>query len=190
MHADGIFYANSILLGIGLAVDAFIIALSNGMNGIGRKKCLTAAILLAVFQFSAVMSGWAVAYTTYAYCGWIKKVFSWIAAIVFLFMSVKMFVSAARNNNATAGEQCGILSLVIQCGAASTDALTVGFTIEEYGYVSAIICSGLIAAVTFSVYVAGHIIGKHFGVKLGRAASVIGGLAFIAIAVDIIIGAI
>ena len=187
MYAGGMFYVNSLLLGVGLAVDAFIIALSNGMNGIGVKKGFIVALLFAVFQFAAVMAGWAVAYTAYKYYGWIKKVFSWAAAAVFLYMSVKMFLSAAHNDSANVST-VGVLALIVQCAAASVDALTVGFTIEEYGYVSAIICSGIIAAVTFTLYAIGHTIGKHFGVKLGRAATIIGGMAFIAIAIVIVTG--
>ncbi|MCH5154414.1 MAG: manganese efflux pump [Clostridiales bacterium] len=188
MYAGGIFYINSLLLGVGLAADAFIIALSNGMTGVGGKRGLSAAVLLAVFQFAAVMIGWAVAYTAYAFYDPIKKVFSYVAAAVFLYMSIRMFVSAARYDGAQSDEKKGITALIIQCAAASVDALTVGFTIEEYGYVSAIICSGVIAFVTFALYAAGYFLGRRFGVKLGRWASVIGGLAFIAIAVVIIIG--
>ena len=102
-------------------------------------------------------------------------------------MSTKMFISAARNDSAQVAEKCGTAALIAQCAAASVDALTVGFTIEEYGHISAIICSGVIAAVTVALYAAGYLLGKYFGVKLGRWASVIGGVAFIAIAVVIII---
>lgn len=187
MYANGIFFLNSLLLGIGLAVDAFIIALTNGMNGIGKRKGFIAAILLTVFQFVAVMSGWVVAFTAFSFCGWIKKIFSWVAAIVFIYMSIKMFVSVARNESANVDTKYGIGAVLMQCAAASVDALTVGFTIEEYGYITAIICSGIIAAVTCFMYTAGHLLGKYFGVKLGRAATIIGGIAFIAIAVEIIV---
>lgn len=187
MYAGGIFYLNSLLLGVGLAADAFIIALSNGMNGIGGKRGLSAAVLLAVFQFAAVMIGWAVAYTAYSFYDPIKKVFSYAAAAVFLYMSIKMFISAARNDCARSNAKGGVLALILQCAAASVDALTVGFTIEEYGYISAIICSGVIACVTFALYAAGHLLGRRFGVRLGRWATLVGGVAFIAIAVEILV---
>ena len=187
MYAGGIFYVNSLLLGVGLAADAFIFALSNGASGIDGKRGLIAAVLLAVFQFAAVMAGWAVAYTAYAYYDPIKKVFSYAAAAIFLYMSAKMFVSAARNEGAQSNVKSGVVALILQCAAASVDALTVGFTIEEYGYISAIICSGVIACVTFALYAAGYFLGSRFGVKLGRWATVIGGVAFIAIAVEILV---
>lgn len=189
MYAGGIFYVNNLLLGVGLAVDAFIIALSNGMNGVGCKKCFAAATLLAAFQFAAVMSGWAVAYTAYAFCAPIKKFFSYAAAAVFLYMSIRMFMSAAKGECSNVGNKCGFFVLVVQCAAASVDALTVGFTIEEYGYAAALVCSGMIAAVTFTLYAAGHLLGSRFGVKLGKWATVIGGAAFIAIAVVIVMDA-
>ena len=187
MRVNGIFYLNSLLLGIGLAVDAFIIALSNGMNGIGGRRGSIVATLLAVFQFAAVMTGWAIAYTAHELCGWIEKVFSWTAAAVFLYMGIKMFMSAVRGTEQSSSAECGITAVLLQCAAASVDALTVGFTVEEYGAVAAVICSTIIAAVTFMVYISGHFLGKRFGTKLGRAASVVGGIAFVAIAVEIIV---
>ena len=193
MYTNEMFYLNSLLLGVGLAVDAFIIALANGMNGIGGKKGFTVAALLAVFQFAAVMAGWAVAYAVTELCGWLEKVFSWLAVAVFLYMGVKSFVSAAngkgRENSRAERNSAvgGVLAVILQCAAASVDALTVGFTVEEYGVIAAIVCSAIIAAVTFVLYVLGHVLGKHFGERLGKCATVIGGIAFVAIAVEIIV---
>lgn len=187
MYINGIFYLNSLLLGVGLAVDAFIIAISNGMNGVDGKKGSIVATLLAVFQFAAVMIGWAVAYTAYELCDRIEKVFSWAAVAVFLYMGVKMFVSVATKNDSPHVSGHGTAAVIMQCAAASMDALTVGFTVEEYGVIAAVICSGIIAAVTFAVYSVGRILGKRFGIKFGRAATVIGGVAFVAIAVEIIV---
>lgn len=187
MRVDGIFYLNSLLLGVGLAVDAFIIALSNGVNGVGGKRGCAAATLLGVFQFAAVMLGWTVVHAAYAQYSRIRLIFSWAAAVVFLYMSVKMFMSAAGKEGEKVNVRHGVWAVILQSAAASVDALTVGFTVEEYGVTSAIVCSAIIAAVTFMVYISGHFLGKRFGVKLGRAATVIGGIAFIAIAVEIII---
>ncbi|MDE6029414.1 MAG: manganese efflux pump MntP family protein [Clostridiales bacterium] len=175
------------MLGVGLAVDAFIIALGNGVNCIGGKRGCAAATLLAVFQFAAVISGWAVVHAAYAQYDGIRIVFSWAAAVVFLYMSVKMFISAARKDGEKSTAKQGVAAVILQSAAASVDALTVGFTVEEYGAVAAIVCSAIIAAVTFIVYLSGHFLGKRFGVKLGKGASIIGGLAFIAIAVEIIV---
>ena len=187
MRVNGIFYLNSLLLGIGLAVDAFIIALGNGMNGIGGRRGSVVATLLAVFQFAAVMAGWVIAYTAHELCGWIVKVFSWTAVAVFLYMGIKMFMSAVRKNEQNESVACGAAAILLQCAAASVDALTVGFTVEEYGALAALICSAIIAAVTFTLYVCGHFLGKRFGVKLGKTASIVGGIAFVAIAVEIIV---
>lgn len=193
MRVNGMFYINSLLLGVGLAVDAFIIALANSMNGIGGKKGFIVAALLAVFQFAAVMAGWAVAYAVTELCVWIEQVFSWLAVAVFLYMGVKSFVSAVNGGSRENGREkqngvvSGISAVILQCAAASVDALTVGFTAEEYGVTAAIICSAIIAAVTFVLYAFGHVLGRRFGAKLGKCATVIGGIAFIAIAVEIIV---
>ena len=187
MRVNGLFYLNSLMLGVGLAVDAFIIALSNGVNRIGGRRGGAAATLLAVFQFVAVMSGWAVAHAAYEQFSRIRLIFSWAAVVVFLYMSVKMFMSAARKESEKINVKQGVTAVILQSAAASVDALTVGFTVEEYGAIAAIVCSAIIAAVTFTVYLSGHFLGKRFGTKLGRGASIIGGIAFIAIAVEIIV---
>ena len=74
-----------------------------------------------------------------------------------------------------------------QCAATSVDALTVGFTIEEYAVYAALACSAIIAATTFVVYLVGFFVGKKFGMRFEKVASVVGGAVFIAIAVEIII---
>lgn len=179
---------NSLLLGVGLAVDSFIIALANGMNGSGKAKGVTVPVLLAVFQFAAVMIGWVTVYYAYAAFAWIKIVFSWVAVAVFLFMGIKMLISASRG---IAGNDAhfviGVRATLIQCAAASVDALTVGFTVEEYELTSVLICSSIIAIVTFAVYIMGHYVGRRFGMRFGGAAGIVGGIAFIAIAVEIIV---
>ena len=60
--------------------------------------------------------------------------------------------------------------------ATSIDALSVGFTIAEYGWLMALAASGIIAVVTFFLCMAGLRIGKKFGTKLSGKASVLGGI--------------
>ena len=70
------------------------------------------------------------------------------------------------------------------------DALSVGFTISEYGWFMALVCSLIVAIVTFFICEAGLAIGKKFGTKLSGKASVLGGVILIGIGLEIFISGI
>ena len=60
-----IFYLNSILMGIGLAMDAFSISLTNGLNEPqmqGKRMSLIAGCY-AFFQFAMPLVGWICVHT-------------------------------------------------------------------------------------------------------------------------------
>ena len=49
------------------------------------------------------------------------------------------------------------------------------------------ICAAVIAVVTFFMYVLGHAAGKRFGMRYEHVADTVGGIAFLLIAVEVII---
>ena len=63
----------------------------------------------------------------------------------------------------------------------------VGFTISEYGFVMALVCAAIIAAVTFIICMGGLVIGKKFGTKLSNKASILGGVILIIIGIEIFV---
>ena len=77
--------------------------------------------------------------------------------------------------------------LMVQGIATSIDALSVGFTISEYGFAMALVSALIIAAVTFVICMAGVVIGKQFGTKLANKASILGGVILIIIGLEIFI---
>ena len=78
-------------------------------------------------------------------------------------------------------------ALLIQGIATSIDALSVGFTIAEYGWLMAFVSALIIAAVTFVICMAGLEIGKKFGTRLSDKAQILGGSLLIAIGIEIFI---
>ena len=87
----------------------------------------------------------------------------------------------------TTKTRLGIAALLVQGIATSIDALSVGFTIAEYGFMMAFVCAFLISVVTFVICMAGLVIGKKFGTALSGRAAVLGGIILIAIGVEIFI---
>ena len=78
-------------------------------------------------------------------------------------------------------------ALFMQGVATSIDALSVGFTISEYGWFMALVCSLIVAIVTFFICEAGLAIGKKFGTELSGKASVLGGVILVGIGLEIFI---
>ena len=81
----------------------------------------------------------------------------------------------------------GFGALMIQGIATSIDALSVGFTIAEYGFVMALVCSLIVSAVTFVICMTGLAIGKKFGTKFSSKATILGGIILILIGIEIFV---
>ena len=84
----------------------------------------------------------------------------------------------------------GFRELMVQGVATSIDALSVGFTIAEYGFLMALISTVIIGAVTFIICFAGLGLGKKFGTKLAGKASILGGIILIGIGIEIFVSGI
>ncbi len=190
MNGSFLFVFNSILLGLGLAADAFSVSLANGLNEPAMKKgkmCGVAGVF-AGFQALMPMLGWVCVHTLLQYFAAFEALIPWIALILLAFIGGKMLWEGVHKNEAT-GEKprVGIGVLLIQGVATSIDALSVGFTIAEYGFFMALGAAGIIAAVTFAVCLVGIAIGRRFGMKLSNKAQILGGVLLIGIGLEIFI---
>lgn len=190
MNLGIIFFVNSILLGVGLAMDAFSVSLANGLNEPkmkGAKMCGIAAVF-AVFQAVMPLIGWICVHTVAQYFTAFEKLIPWIALILLAFIGGKMLIEGIRSKNEDKPESAvGFAALMLQGIATSIDALSVGFTIADYNLPTALICVLIIAAVTFVICVAGLAIGKKFGTKLSGKAAILGGVILIAIGIEIFV---
>ncbi len=188
MEWSFVFFFNSILLGVGLAMDAFSVSLANGLNEPKMKRgkmCMVAGVF-ALFQALMPMLGWVCVHTIVQYFESFEKLIPWIALGLLLFIGGKMLVEGIKNKD---GEEekvgVGLGALLIQGVATSIDALSVGFTISDYGFVMAFVCSLLIAIVTFIICMAGLFIGRKFGTKLANKATILGGAILVFIGIEI-----
>ena len=180
------FMANSALLGVGLAMDAFSVSMANGLNdpGMGRGQRLRIAGTFAFFQFLMPMIGWVCVHTVVEYFAAFEKLIPWIALILLGWIGGKMLWEGIRGGDGES-EALGGGTLLMQGVATSIDALSVGFTIAEYGLASALAASGIIALVTLAICLAGVHIGRRFGTRLAGRASALGGVILIAIGLEI-----
>ena len=184
------FFFNSILLGIGLAMDAFSVSLANGMNEPCMKKprmCLIAGIF-AFFQALMPLLGWLCVHTVTQAFSAFEKLIPWIALALLCFIGGKMLLEGIRGCDPDEGT-CGVGlgALLVQGVATSIDALSVGFTIADYGFLEALLGSLLIGVITFFICSAGIALGKKFGTKLAGKAGILGGCILIFIGLEIFI---
>ena len=185
-----LFFFNSVLLGAGLAMDAFSVSLANGLNEPGMKtgRMCGVAGVYAVFQAAMPMIGWGCVHTILQYFRAFEKCIPWIALILLLYIGGKMLIEGLKHETDVEEEfRLGLGALMIQGIATSIDALSVGFTIAEYGFVMALVCSLIVATVTFIICMAGLEIGKKFGTKLSNKAAILGGIILILIGIEIFV---
>ena len=92
-----------------------------------------------------------------------------------------------KNESANEKSKITFTVLLIQGIATSIDALSVGFTIADYGFVMAFTASVIIAAVTFAICMTGLFIGKRAGNHLSSKATILGGIILIGIGIEIFV---
>ena len=192
-----LFIFNNIMLGAGLAMDAFSVSLTNGLREPGMKKGRMAGIAgtYAGFQFAMPMIGWICVHTIVEYFESFQKFIPWIALILLLYIGGSMLIEGIKEGKNKSEEtsqnnelkKLAFGTLMMQGIATSIDALSVGFTIADYDWVMAVASSLIIGFVTFIICTAGLGIGKNVGTKLSGKASILGGIILIAIGLEIFI---
>ena len=190
MDLGFMFFFNNILLGVGLAMDAFSVSLANGLNEPcmkTRKMCGVAGVF-AIFQALMPMLGWVCVHTVVQYFNAFEKLIPWIALLLLCYIGGKMLWDSIKGGGDE--EECpgvGFKALMVQGVATSIDALSVGFTIADYNVWEALLAVTLIAAVTFVICFAGLFIGKKAGTKLAGKAGILGGVILIVIGIEIFV---
>lgn len=196
-----------LMLGVGLAMDAFAVSMTNGLNEPQMRggKAAFIALTFALFQAVMPMIGWLcvtlIADRFAAFAKWIP----YIALVLLMIIGGKMLFDGIKHNknakNANADEEqknvgensakpLTFAGLLAQAVATSIDALSTGFTLNDIAgsvWWQALIAVGIIGVVTFAISFAGVFIGKKFGNKLGSKAEIVGGVILMAIGIEIFV---
>lgn len=190
MSIGFMFLFNSVLLGVGLAMDAFSVSLANGLNEpqMGTRRMCGIAGVFAFFQALMPMTGWVCIHTIVSHFQAFEKLIPWIALVLLLYIGGSMLKEGLAGGGEEA-ERCGVgfMALFIQGVATSIDALSVGFTIAEYDFFLALLEALIIVMVTFVICLCGLHIGKKVGVKLAGKANILGGVILIFIGLEIFV---
>ena len=187
---DFVFFLNSVLLGLGLAMDAFSASVANGLKEpcMKKGKVLSIAGIFGFFQTIMPLIGWFLVHSLVEQFKVFEPFIPWIALALLTYIGVKMIIDGLKCDC----EDCGckkttFLMLITQGIATSIDALSVGFTIAGHDFAHAIVSTLIIGVVTFALCTCGVFIGKKFGNKLSGKATLVGGIILILIGLEIFI---
>lgn len=184
-------FFTGILLGVGLAMDAFSVSLANGLKEPCMKypkMCLVAATF-AIFQALMPMIGWVLIHSVVEYFQSLERWIPWIALALLSYIGVSMILESRKELpcEEKSMQKLGIGALLVQGIATSIDALSVGVTIADRDLGEALLTAALIAIVTFVICLGGILIGKTVGTKLAGRAGIFGGIILIFIGLEIFI---
>lgn len=179
---------NLIFLSIGLAMDAFAVAICKGlgMNKINYKHAFIIALMFGLFQGMMPLIGWAVGSRFASYV----SVFSgWIAFILLAIIGAKMIYEAVKEDQAVCktDNQFSLKEIVVLSIATSIDALAVGISLALVPDVDIIVSVATIGIITFIISLVGVGLGNKIGCRFNKYAEFAGGIILIIIGIKMLI---
>ncbi len=183
------FVLNSILLGLGLAMDAFSVSLASGLKEPSMRpgRMLSICGVFGGFQFLMPMIGWVVIHTAAEAFPLLEKIVPWAALAVLLFLGVRMIIEGLKGGGDEKAAGMDLKTLLLMGVATSIDALSVGLAITDHSAADALLSALIIGVVTFIVCLMGIFAGKKLGMLLAGKASILGGVILAAIGIEIFI---
>lgn len=170
-----------LLLGIGLAMDAFAVAVCKGlaMRRVNKKQAVVIGLFFGGFQALMPLIGWGLGSQFEAY---ITSIDHWIAFALLGLIGGKMIFEALKPEEdveiAEMDAPLDLKELLVLAVATSIDALAIGVTFAflDYPIVEAVT---IIGVVTFFIAVGGVYAGNFFGNKYKRKAELAGGVILV-----------
>ena len=178
-----------LLIGIGLSMDAFAVAICKGlaMRRINYRHTLIIALSFGGFQALMPYIGWLLGSR---FARYITRYDHWIAFLLLLFIGGKMIWDTLHEGDGDdidfAGERLDIKELLLMAVATSIDALAMGMTFAVLSVNIGVAC-GIIGVTTFLISALGVFIGNRFGAKYKNKASMTGGVILILIGFKVLL---
>ena len=185
------FFINSILLGAGLAMDAFSVSLANGLNEPGMRPVRMCAVagVYGFFQIAMPLLGWLLVTKARQLFAVVNAAVPWVALALLLWIGGKMLFEGIRGQKEEEPKPfvLGPGLLLLQGISTSIDALSVGLTLSDHPWSMAAVSTLIIGAVTFLLCLGGLAIGKRAGTGLSGKAGILGGVILIGIGIEIFV---
>ena len=179
------------LLGVGLSMDAFAVAICKGlaMKKVNKNQMLLIALFFGGFQALMPLIGWLVG-STFA-----KKISAfdhWIAFILLVIVGGNMVVDAIKewkeeDKVEIVDPPIDFKELTLLSIATSIDALACGVTFSFYEDFNIIKAIAIIGVTTFVISAGGVYVGNIFGDKYKAKAQLVGGIILIFLGIKILL---
>ncbi len=178
-------------IAVGLAMDAFSVAVTDGIilnKTLKLRNAVKIALFFGIFQFIMPCIGWGLGINFKVY---IERFDHWIALILLGFIGGKMLYEGIRNGNAeeeTVSDKNPLDNKVLTMLAVATsiDALAVGVTLAASDF-PILTAASVIGVVAFVLSTVGVYIGNKFGDLFGNKADIVGGLVLVGIGIKILV---
>lgn len=178
------------LIGIGLSMDAFAVAICKGLampDKVDRKGALLIALYFGVFQAVMPTLGWLLGSQ---FARYVTQMAPWIAFVLLAWIGGSMIRESLSKEEKEEAE-VGAVShkeLLVLAVATSIDALAVGVTFSMLELAVSIGAAvALIGCTTFVISLGGVYVGNVFGARYKGKAEFVGGAILILIGVKILL---
>ena len=167
----------SILLGVGLAMDAFSVSIADGLSeqNMRKRRMLLIAGTFAVFQFLMPLTGWWLVTTAVDKFRALEKYIPWIALLLLLYIGGGMLkdgikeLKAERSEAAPADESCTAASAGGAPAAGTASAASGNAVAGSALTLGALLLQGIatsIDALSVGFTIEGYGLGEAFGSSL------------------------
>ena len=179
-----------LLIGVGLSMDAFAVAVCQGlcMPKLNLRFALVIALFFGGFQALMPFAGWLLGAQ---FAGYIQQVDHWLAFLLLVLIGGKMlweslFGQEEETTACAAGVVLDYKQLLLMAVATSIDALAVGVTFA-FLEVEILPAITIIGCTTFCISLAGVAIGALVGGRLHRWAEAAGGVILVLLGCKILL---
>ena len=171
------FFFTNIMLGVGLAMDAFSVSLANGLNEpcMKHRKQFAIAGTFAFFQALMPLLGY---WLGVNFQSFVESVDHWIAFVLLGLIGLNMIKESREGDEESASDSIAFKEMVVLAIATSIDALAVGITFA-FLQVNIVPAVSFIGICTFVLSMIGVKIGNVFGVRFKSKAELAGGVILI-----------
>ena len=180
-----------LLLGVGLAMDAFAVSLCKGLafGKVRPGQALVVGIWFGVFQAIMPIIGFFLGRSFYDL---VSSFAYWVAFLMLLAIGLNMFREALFEVEEGIDSSLGFRIMLFLAVATSIDALAVGITFACTGFDSLGSLSLpllLIGIISFALSLAGFLLGVRFGEAVNRKVrpELVGGIILIGIGLKILL---
>lgn len=178
-----------LLLGVGLAMDAFAVSICKGlaMRKVNKKQAVIIALFFGGFQAIMPVIGWLLCKGFQTY---IEAFDHWIAFALLAFIGMKMIIETLSEKEEDIVVEkmdppLDMKEMFMLAIATSIDALAVGISLAALDR-PILESATIIGVVTFIISIVGVYIGNFFGNRYKKRAELAGGIILVLIGVKIL----